>query len=130
MTNYVDQAVWKLAARLPDCDIDLLRLYALLALSKGVNTSARDVHDAWALWRTTTKADHPSIVPFARLSLAVQKLDDPYVEAIQGVAAEIHAADRAPDGAPWYAHLDGQCGPECQERGGPSGISVEETDRP
>jgi hypothetical protein len=21
---------------------------------------------------------------------------------------------RAPDGAPWYAHLDGPCGPECQ----------------
>jgi hypothetical protein len=23
-------------------------------------------------------------------------------------------SNRAPDGAPWYAHLDGPCGPECQ----------------
>jgi hypothetical protein len=23
-------------------------------------------------------------------------------------------SNRAPDGAPWYAHMDGPCGPECQ----------------
>lgn len=24
-----------------------------------------------------------------------------------------NTSSRAPDGAPWYAHLDGPCGPEC-----------------
>lgn len=26
----------------------------------------------------------------------------------------IPRGSRAPDGAPWYAHLDGPCGPECE----------------
>ena len=35
-TNYVDRIVRALAVRLPDCDADLLRLYALLAFVKQV----------------------------------------------------------------------------------------------
>jgi hypothetical protein len=33
-------------------------------------------------------------------------------------AAELAADRKAPDGAPWYAHLDGPCGPECARTAG------------
>jgi hypothetical protein len=72
---------------LPD---DLLRLYALLALVKGVNVALEDVHDAWAIWRQTTDANHRSLIPFGQLTQEVQELDRPYVEAIHRAASRIY----------------------------------------
>jgi len=50
--NYVDRIVAALAERLDDCEIDLLRQYALLVLVTGEQTTEQDAHDAWAVWRT------------------------------------------------------------------------------
>jgi hypothetical protein len=84
--NYVDEIVKQLEERLDDCEVDLLRLYALLVLVNGVNVSERDVHDAWSVWRTATKPDHPSLVPFDQLTREVQDLDTRYAEAVIAVA--------------------------------------------
>lgn len=72
---------------LPD---DLLRLYTLLALVKGSDTTLEDVHDAWAIWQQTTDATHRSLVPFDQLTQEVQELDRPYTEAIHRAVARLH----------------------------------------
>lgn len=88
-TNYVQVVLGRLCEHhaTSGLDADLLHLYALLALTKGGDTSLQDVHDAWALWRNTTAPDHRSLVPFAELTAAVQELDRPYMEAIHWAAA-------------------------------------------
>ena len=85
MSNYVQQATTLLAERLPDCDADLLALYALLALTLGEETQLRDVHDAWAVWRNATNPAHKSLVPFVVLTPEVQELDRKYMDAIREV---------------------------------------------
>jgi hypothetical protein len=84
--NYVDEIVKQLEGRLDDCEVDLLRLYALLVLVIGPDVSERDVHDAWSVWRTSTKPDHSALVPFDQLTREAQDLDTPYAEAIIAVA--------------------------------------------
>jgi hypothetical protein len=85
--NYVDEIVKQLEEHLDDCEVDLLRMYALLVLIIGPDVSERDVHDAWSVWRTATKPDHPSLVPFDQLTREVQDLDTKYTEAIIAVDA-------------------------------------------
>jgi hypothetical protein len=85
--NYVEQVVEELAELLPDCEPDLIRMYALLALVLGGETTERDVHDAWALWRHATNPRHRSLVPFNDLAADVQAMDIPYAQAIRAVAA-------------------------------------------
>lgn len=87
--TYIQDAVEAMTKALPDQPEELLRLYALLALTAGVDTTWEDVHDAWALWRDKTRSDHPSIVPFNELEYEVQELDLPYQKAIVKVAREL-----------------------------------------
>lgn len=87
--SYAARAFERLADQLPDLDFELLVLYALLALTRGTDTTLEDVHDAWSLWRMTARPDHRSLVPFAELSPEVQELDRPYMEATHRVAGEL-----------------------------------------
>jgi hypothetical protein len=73
-------------AELPGLDPVLANLYALLALTKGEETSLEDVHDAWAVWTATTRGVHRSLIPFAELSPEVQELDRKYVDGIHRAA--------------------------------------------
>lgn len=66
----------------------LLRIYALLCLTRALNVTKKDVHDAWSAWRADTDPAHKSLVPFEDLSTEVQDLDEPYRMAIWEVAAE------------------------------------------
>jgi hypothetical protein len=86
--TYVQRAVDAIVAELHDDDQDpaLLRLYALLLLTRGTRVTSRDVHDAWALWRLATRPDHPGIVPFDQLSIEVKRLDVPFRDAIRRAA--------------------------------------------
>lgn len=68
---------------------DLLGYYTLLLFTKGGDTTAKDVHNAWAAWRAVTRPDHPDLVPFADLPLNVQALDEPFAEAIFAAAGEL-----------------------------------------
>lgn len=89
MPNYVQQVIRELAKRLPDCEMDLIDLYALLALSRGADTTLKDVHDAWSLWRNTSKPDHQSLIPFDQLTPDVQELDRQYQLAIHEAAKAV-----------------------------------------
>ena len=98
--NYVDQIVAALAERLDDCEIDLLRQYALLVLVTGEQTTEQDAHDAWAAWRAATNPRHRLLVPFHHLTAEEQALNTPYADAIRAVAAglrerEIHVQRRS-----------------------------------
>lgn len=86
MSNYIDELAARLGTVLDDCDDDLLRLYALLALTTGADTTEEDVHHAWGTWRAATRPDHPDLVPFEQLAPEVQALDTRYAEAIRAVA--------------------------------------------
>jgi hypothetical protein len=85
-SNYVAATIAELTETLPDCEPDLIRLYALLALTSGKFTTEREVHDAWAIWRHATNPNHPALIPFDDLSATTQALDTPYAEAIRAAA--------------------------------------------
>ena len=90
--NYLDRVADAIKKQvpvelIPDDDVRLLfHIYALLALAKGEATSAKDVHDAWVLWKLQTDQGHPALRQFAELSPFVQAMDAPYVAAIREVA--------------------------------------------
>ena len=64
----------------------LFRLYALLALARGREVTAANVHDAWSVWMLSRgEGGHESIVPFVALDDEAQEQDDPFVRAIRSV---------------------------------------------
>ena len=67
----------------------LFRLYAVLALAKGTEVSAEDVHNAWAAWISESNPDHRAVKPFHELARDVQDSDQPFVDAIRRVASEM-----------------------------------------
>jgi hypothetical protein len=90
--SYLDQLAAEIARQispdaLPDPDTSrLFRLYALLALVKGTDVTAADVHDAWSVWMLELDPGHRSIRPFEELDADTQASDEPYVAAIRAVA--------------------------------------------
>jgi hypothetical protein len=75
---------------LPDKDTRLLfHLYALLALVKGTEVTAVDVHNAWAVWMEQGDPDHRSIKPFEELDTRTQSSDEPFAKAIRAVAKRL-----------------------------------------
>lgn len=83
--NYVEIVRRELALHM-DVGRELLDYYALLVLTRGEKTTNQDVHDAWAVWRSKHKPNHPSIRPYKRLDREIQELDTPYRDAIREVA--------------------------------------------
>ena len=91
--NYIDETAAAIRRRvptelLPDDDRvdDLFRLYAVLALTKGAETTAEDVHNAWSAWMTQLRKSHPSVRPFDELGPDTQKEDLPFVAAIRAAS--------------------------------------------
>ena len=84
--NYAQAVLNRLNEVSPGLEPDLAQLYALLAMTKGADTTLEDVHDAWALWRNTTNPQHRSLIPFAELTVEVQELDREYMDAIHKAA--------------------------------------------
>lgn len=96
-SNYVQETVDALTRRVgksDGSDADLMRLYALLVHTTGTATSLKDVHDAWALWRTHTKPEHADLVEFEQLPADVQDYDRPYRDAIRELAAARNGGER------------------------------------
>lgn len=91
--SYIDDLAEDIGLLVPDCPHDLLRLYALLALTVGDKVTMENVHDAWATWRSATKPAHPALVPFGELSPQVQALDHPYADAIRRVASPVELTE-------------------------------------
>lgn len=92
--NYIDALAAEIGELAP-CPEDLLRLYALLALTSGSLTSLEDVHDAWSAWMAGRVPGHRSLIPFADLSPDVQQMDAPYRDAIIKVARTAGGAGMA-----------------------------------
>ena len=61
---------------------DLFLMYALVGLVKGARVDARDVHDAWVVWKRTRGEQHQSMVPYDELDPETQAEDLPFVTAI------------------------------------------------
>ncbi len=76
-----------------EAEMPLYRMYAVLVLAKGEETTRRDVHDAWAAWQAGIDPSHRSLVPFEGLLPRVQALDQPFVEAIHVVARQAGGGD-------------------------------------
>jgi hypothetical protein len=86
--SYVQRVIDRLVTRLPDNDRALLGLYAQLVLTKGTSTTDEDVHDAWAVWRNTTRPDHPDLIRWGKLSPENRNRDRKYRNIIRMVAVE------------------------------------------
>lgn len=109
----------------------------LLALAHGDMAHIRDVHRALvdaalrkgtATWLDVimeevleagaeedwAKARGELIQVGAMVLRTVLDVDSRQLPVRAPVIPPAQAPDRAPDGAPWYAHMDGPCGPECQ----------------
>lgn len=92
--TYLDDTAQAIKARvpreaLPEGDTQtLFRIYAVLALAKGSQVDAEDVHNAWVVWMAERDPRHSSIKPFQELDANTRRSDDPYVGAIRSVAAE------------------------------------------
>lgn len=91
--SYVDEFARAIEQELPpdlipDGDTDsLFRIYALLALVKGLDVGPEDVHDAWSAWMSERDPEHPSLRPYAELGAEKRQSDEPFVTAIKAVAA-------------------------------------------
>jgi hypothetical protein len=66
----------------------LFRLYALLAMAKGIDVELEDVHDAWSAWMSAQDPNHRSLRPLGELEPEVRDADRPFLEAIRCVARE------------------------------------------
>lgn len=83
-------------AKRPDDDTaPLFRLYAVLALAKGIATTREDVHDAWSAWMSGKDPSHRSLKRYGELPAEVQLQDQPYVDAIRAVAARWNVTEGA-----------------------------------
>jgi hypothetical protein len=90
--NYIEQLAGRIrssleaqATSIPDDADSLLLIYALLARTRGRDTSREDVHDAWATWMTLRGETHQSLVPYGTLPAEVQLEDEPFRRAILAV---------------------------------------------
>ena len=87
--NYIEQIKSKLEKE-AKVHGGLLDLYTLLVFTKGEDTTLKNVHDAWAIWKNFRMPEHRSLIPFSELSVEVQELDRSYMEAIVKVAKEMN----------------------------------------
>lgn len=87
--NYIQniKVALKKQPEMEGCEDELLDLYTLLVLVKGQETTASDIHDAWAVWQNRMYASHRSIVPFENLPADMQELDKPYKNAVARVSS-------------------------------------------
>ena len=90
--NYIREVAERIRAKvdqseLPDDGLDeLFDSYAVLALSKGEETTNEDVHNAWSAWATKYDPQNTSLVPFERLSTNIQEEDSKFTLAIRDTA--------------------------------------------
>jgi hypothetical protein len=98
--NYLERVAEAIRAEvpilaLPTRDVDaLLVAYASLAFSKGVEVTATDVHDAWAVWQIGVDPSHAGLVPFEQLPSSLQCSYEVFVHAIRKVSESLTSPDR------------------------------------
>lgn len=96
--NYIDALAHRIydqgkPTNPPDeSDMRLYRIYAVLALAKGTDTTLEDVHDAWSAWQAGIFPDHWSLVPFEKLPFHIRAYDQEYCDAIHACSASVMEA--------------------------------------
>lgn len=70
-------------------DLQLFRMYAVLARAKGTAVTAEDIHDAWCAWMSARNPEHAALVPFTELDRERQSQDEPFVQAVRAVALSL-----------------------------------------
>lgn len=85
--NYIDEVREELSKH-TTVGRGLMRVYTLLVLVKGEDTTLRDVHDAWSVnindtWNKEKHGEHRSLLPFEDLIVEIQEKDQQYVDAIR-----------------------------------------------
>ena len=94
-SNYIRELASEIRAKvdqsaLPNEGLDeLFYSYAVLALTKGVEVTNEDVHDAWSAWATKYNPTSDSLVPFDQLPTSVQEDDTRFTKAIREVSSNI-----------------------------------------
>jgi hypothetical protein len=88
--NYIDEVKHELANHIK-VGKGLMRVYSVLVLTKGEETTLKDVHDVWAVninenWDTDKLGDHWSVITFDQLSPETQAKDQGYVDGIRETA--------------------------------------------
>ena len=86
--NYIESVRAAIERESPGLEPELLDLYTLLALARGMAVTQEDVHNAWAVWRSRSNPFHRSIIPFDELEADVQALDELYRLAVSQAAFE------------------------------------------
>ena len=96
MKTYIDITIELVMKETNIKSIHLVKMYALLVLTKGENITLKDVHDAWAMdmnFKPQTNYcyghEHKSIVPFEQLDKEVQNKDQKFVSALIRVAKKL-----------------------------------------
>ena len=97
METYIDKVYNMIQKETGLKSKETLKMYTLLALAKGEDTTLSDVHDGWSMVMNYKVAnppycyghDHKSLVPFDQLSKETQDRDIKYVEAIHKVARKL-----------------------------------------
>ena len=90
-SNYVQLATEILRKGLwEDLDPELERLYVLLVLTRGEQTTLRDVHDARAVWRIQSNTQHKSRVRFEDLTPEMQGVLRIYMQAIRDTSVRLN----------------------------------------
>lgn len=98
MNNYAQDAIDAVTSEQPTLPDELARLYALLVLVKGTDTTMEDVHDAWSVWTTPADPEHRCLVPYSELAVDVQDLDGPFQQAIHDAVGHLTVGPPAPVG--------------------------------
>lgn len=93
MTDYISALASEICAAVPaearpavEDDSPLYRIYAVLALAKGVETTSEDVHNAWVAWMGERDPEHEALRRFDELDASDKAQDEPFVRAIHAVA--------------------------------------------
>lgn len=97
METYIDKVYNMIQKETGLKSKETLKMYTLLALVKGEDTTLSDVHDGWSMvmnYKVSNPPycyghDHKSLVPFDQLSKETQDRDIKYVEAIHKVARKL-----------------------------------------
>jgi hypothetical protein len=90
--NYAERYIDAILAKMSTPDFELAKLYGLLAMTTGVNTTKKNVHDAWTIWESNREggdSNHRSAIRFDELSQKVQDYDEKYMIWIHEVAREL-----------------------------------------
>lgn len=93
--TYIDRIAEQIRSALPpkarplEHADELYRLYALLALARGQDTTLENVHDAWSTWMSVHDPSHESLRPFRQLDASTRNEDRPYLDAIRRVSRDL-----------------------------------------